>query len=240
MYFNGTKEISIESLFKEVYNSFTIEFWVKPSDSIHIVNESESGVSGIFGQRFVVGPAIGENKDEAGVGISVGVNGIIVFEHSSSYLPALLVYPVSITEWTHITVIYHEKTPSLYINGEFKKKGLKSLKNKIYASGFFGGYDPYGYYVGFIREIKLWNHERTENKIKESLITKSTGNERGLVGYWTFDGGIIKANIDRYHNIIQEEQKKEQKIVFVKMVQGLPYPPLQDAIVSALNKTVRM
>jgi hypothetical protein len=44
MYFNGTKEITIKPLFNEVLNSFTIEFWVKPSDTIHLDKESVSGI----------------------------------------------------------------------------------------------------------------------------------------------------------------------------------------------------
>lgn len=79
IYFNGSKEISIESLFKNVSNSFTIEFWVKPLDTIHIDVESLSGISGLTNQRFIIGPGHGENEKEAGVGVSVGTNGIIVY-----------------------------------------------------------------------------------------------------------------------------------------------------------------
>lgn len=239
MYFNGNKEIISEPLFKEVRNSFTIEFWVKPTETIYLVNESAAGVSGVSGQRFVIGPGHGENKNIAGVGVSVGTNGIIVFEHSSSYLPALLVFPTSITDWTHISIIYQEKTPYLYINGEFKKHGLTSNKENVYIFGYFGGYEPYGYYVGFIRDIKIWDIAKTGNEIKEHLNKNFTGNEIGLLGYWTFAGGIIKSHIKSHATFLQEGYKRDLKLIFVKSGIGLPYPPLENAIIKALKKTVK-
>ncbi|WP_354002238.1 LamG domain-containing protein, partial [Peribacillus simplex] len=239
MYFNGTKEIISKPLFKEVRNSFTIEFWVKPSEEIHLDNESVAGASGVTGQRFVIGPGHGENGKEAGVGVSVGTNGIIVYEHSSSYLPALLVFPISITDWTHISIVYREKIPYLYINGKFKKQGLTSNKESVYSSGFFGGYEPYGYYVGFIRDIKIWNIGRTEKEIKENLNKKLTGNEIGLLGYWTFAGGIIKSNIKSHDSFSQEAYKKDLKLIFVKTGHGQPYPPLENSIIDALKKTIK-
>ena len=239
MYFNGTKEITIKPLFNEVRNSFTIEFWAKPSDTIHLVNESVSGVSGIAGQRFVIGPGHGGNKNEVGVGVSVGTNGIIVYEHCSSFLPAILVYPISITDWTHIAIVYREKVPHLYINGEFKKQGLTSNKESVYASGFFGGYEPYGYFVGFIRDIKIWIEGRSDEEIKENLNKKLIGNEKGLFGYWTFDGGILKNNIINHNRFFQEDNKKDIIMIFVKTGHGPPYPSLENSIINALKKNVK-
>ncbi len=40
------------------------------------------------------------------VGISVGTNGILVFEHADFYLPCLLSHPRAISDWTHIAVVY--------------------------------------------------------------------------------------------------------------------------------------
>ncbi|EIJ79769.1 hypothetical protein MGA3_15506 [Bacillus methanolicus MGA3] len=74
------------------------------------------------GKRYIIGPGYGEKAEDAGFGVSVGTNGVIVYEHSSAYLPALLVYPMSITDWKQIAVVYRSKTPNLYVNGDFKKK----------------------------------------------------------------------------------------------------------------------
>lgn len=239
MYFNGNKEITSELILNEIRNSFTIEFWVKPADTIHLDNEAITGISGISGQRYVIGPGRGEKGNAAGVGISVGTNGISVYEHSSYYLPALLVFPISITDWTHISIVYREKTPYLYINGEFKKQGLTSPKERVYVSGFIGGYEPYGYFVGFIRDLKIWSYERTETEIKENLNKKLTGNEKGLFGYWTFEEGIIKSYIKNNDSNIHENYKKDLKMIFVKTGYGLPYPPLEHAIINALKKNVK-
>lgn len=45
----------------------------------------------------------------------VGTNGISVYEHSSDYLPALLVHQAPILGWTHVAVVYRNKQLSLYI-----------------------------------------------------------------------------------------------------------------------------
>jgi spore maturation protein CgeB len=239
MYFNGNKEISSEPLFNEIHQCFTIELWVKPLKTINFVNETAEGITGTTGQRFVIGPGHGEFENQAGVGVSVGTNGIIVFEHSISFLPAVLVYPTTITDWTHITIVYRKKTPYLYINGEFKKKGITSNKESVNISGFFGGYEPYGYYVGFIREIKIWNTDLTEEEINENLNKNLIGNEKGLLGYWTFAGGIIKSNAKNKDCSFQEVKKKDIKMIFVKTDQVLPYPPLENSIINALKKTVQ-
>lgn len=239
MYFNGNKEIASVALFKEIRNSFTIEICAKPTEAINLDHESQSGISGISGQRFVIGPGRGENGNEAGVGISVGTNGIIVYEHSSFYLTALLVFPKVITNWKHIAIVYRDKTPYLYINGIFKKQGLTSTKESVYPSGFIGGYEPYGYYSGFVRSIKIWNCERTDKEIRENLNTKLSGNEIGLLGYWTFDGGHIKSHKNRDDRVTEEVNKKDLKMIFVKTGHGLPYPPLETSIINALQRTVK-
>ena len=40
------------------------------------------------------------------VGLSVGINGIQVFEHAADYLPALLSYGATIASWTHVALVY--------------------------------------------------------------------------------------------------------------------------------------
>ena len=54
-------------------------------------------------------PTPGSN---AGAGISVGTNGISVFEHGDNYLPSLLVYDVPLTGWDHVVVVYENKSPN--------------------------------------------------------------------------------------------------------------------------------
>lgn len=190
MNFIGKDQIIVQPIFEKICNTFTYEFWLKPEAPHEIVDETLDGISGLFGQRYVIGPAHSGTNESAGVGVSVGTNGVSVFEHTSYYLPALLVFTIPITEWTHVAIVYHDKTPFLYINGEFKKMGLRSGKNNVYASGLFGGYDPYGFYIGYMKDIKLWDYAKSEEEIKVGMHQILTGEEDGLFGYWWFHDNI--------------------------------------------------
>lgn len=240
MNFNGNKIIKIQSLFTKISNSFTYEFWIKPTASIPIDSESLRGVSGTSGQRYVIGPGHGVNVQDAGVGVSVGTNGVIVYEHSSNYLPALLVYSISITDWIHIAVVYREKTPYLYINGEFMKKGLTSQKENVYASGLIGGIEPYGYYIGLLRELRIWNHARSDTQIQDTVSGKLTGDEDGLYGYWTFDEDDITFLNKESELYIEGIFKRDKKILFIKSGNGVPYVALENAIVKSLKSVIQV
>ncbi|WP_216828249.1 LamG-like jellyroll fold domain-containing protein [Alkalihalobacterium elongatum] len=184
--FTGIEVIQTKSLFEEVSNTFTIEFWAQPSARQDMEKkESTSGTGAINGQRFVIGPGNAMEKTAAGVGVSVGTNGVIVCEHSVNYLPPILVYKRNISEWTHVAIVYRNKTPSLYINGKLVKNGLTSKKVNIYPSGSIGGHNPYGHYEGLLKDVRIWNFAKTDKEISEQMNEFLAGNEKGLIAYWS-------------------------------------------------------
>ncbi|TYR81749.1 glycosyltransferase [Priestia megaterium] len=182
--FTGNETLVINSAYKEIINDFTYEFWVKPEVNHEIDKESISGEHGIHGKKYVIGPVFGEDKNSAGMGISVGMNGVSVYEHSINYLPALLVYETDIAKWTHIAVVYKNKTPFLYINGKFIKKGLTSKMDFVFPSGILGGYSPYGFFHGSLKNIRLWRRSLTETQIEKLMNENLVGTEEGLEWYW--------------------------------------------------------
>ncbi len=238
MYFAGKENMVISTIFEEVSNSFAYEFYVKPTASIQLVQESYTGVTGIKGQRYVIGPGHGEIKTKAGIGISVGTNGIAVFEHTADHLPALLVYPIPINDWTHITVVFRDKIPILYINGQFRRRGLRSLKQNVYASGIFGGYDPYGFYIGFIRDITIWSSPKLPQQIRED--EKQIVSENGMFGYWKFDNGTLpNATGSLITRTIEKKLFSDISVLFVKSGYDSPYSPLERSIIAALKRNVQ-
>jgi hypothetical protein len=64
----------------------------------------------------------------AGAGISVGTNGVCVFEHSARYLAPVLVHQGPVPGWTHVAVVYRDREPSLYLNGKQVRTGLRGPK----------------------------------------------------------------------------------------------------------------
>jgi hypothetical protein len=114
-----------------IQSSFTMEFWVWPTASRASTSEATSGLDGISGQRYAIFPDHGVTG-YGGAGVSVGTNGVSVFEHSDVYLPSLLVYDAPIIGWTHIAVVYQSNQPSLYINGLLVRTGLVSTSQPIH------------------------------------------------------------------------------------------------------------
>ncbi|MFC4601586.1 LamG-like jellyroll fold domain-containing protein [Cohnella hongkongensis] len=187
MNFYGKEYIKAAELFEQVHDNFTYEFWVKPEADIVLQPEAASGVTGTFGQRYVIGAMHGRSNSQAGSGVSVGKNGIAVFEHAGSHLPATLVLPIALHHWTHVAVVYVRRKPHLYVNGRLLRAGVASQKEKVLASGVFGALIPYGYFVGAVDDIRIWNAARTDAQIAANMHVQLTGAEPGLVGCWNFD-----------------------------------------------------
>ncbi|MBN1340430.1 MAG: LamG domain-containing protein, partial [Bacteroidales bacterium] len=174
-------------------NNFTIEFWVRTTATVTIQPQQNclsciTGTPG-FGQRYALYPTWGGSGGNAGAGVSMGTNGILVYEHAASYMPALLVYNATLPAgWNHVAVVYIAKQPRLYLNGNLVATGLTSLKNNVYPSLTIGG-ASYGWFPGQIDEFRIWNVSRTEAQIRSEmhreLLTPVT--ETNLIVYYQFN-----------------------------------------------------
>ncbi|MEH7083894.1 glycosyltransferase [Neobacillus drentensis] len=172
-----------ERILTNLKNTFTYEFWVKP-ESVHRVDkQSRDNPADVNGKNYIIGPGRGVSENDAGVSVSVGLNGIIVYEHTLTNIYAVLVYEARINDLTHIAVVYDEREPQLFINGRFVKKGEQSPRTYVYPSGMIGG-QPGLFFNGDINEIRLWNHSRTKKNLKNYLNKKLIGSEPGLYGVW--------------------------------------------------------
>jgi len=186
--FDGIDDrVNLGSGYTGTQNSFTFEFWAKPTMTHQIDAQSTSSTAGTAGQKYAIGAQHGGDVALAGVGVSIGTNGVSVYEHTASYMPPLLVYSGNLSNWVHITVVYNNKTPSLYINGQFKKTGLTSPKTPFPSNTF--GYGSYGNFGGSLDNIRLWNYARSRTEIQKDMYSELAGNEPGLIGYWKFNEG---------------------------------------------------
>src|SRR5664279_5292197 len=104
--FNGINQyVSTPIGVTNIANNFTMEFWAYPTAALAITTEANSGISGAGSQRYAIFPYQGGTQD-SGAGVSVGTNGISIFEYGANFLPSPLVYQSAITGWTHVAVIY--------------------------------------------------------------------------------------------------------------------------------------
>jgi hypothetical protein len=152
-----------------VTNNFTMAFWVYPNATRNSTIETNSEVTGIagWGQKYAIAPQHGGDVDYAGAGVSVGTNGVSIYEHATDYMPSTLVYDTPISGWTHIAVVYINRQPNLYINGTWVRTGMISARNYVFPSTQFGeGYNyQYGSYSGLLDEVKIFNRALSASEV---------------------------------------------------------------------------
>ena len=165
----GAQVLPPGTLFADVTNTFTMALWASPSASRLPAVEHENGVDiNTHDQRYAIYPTIGivYGEGQAGAGLSIGDNGISVVEHTGNYIPALLVYTGAVTGWTHVAVVYQDRQPSLYVNGELVKTGLVSTMT-VHPSASLGCYaGGYGCYAGLLDDVRVYNRALSAKEIK--------------------------------------------------------------------------
>ena len=96
-------------------------------------------------------------------------------------------------QWIHLACTVDAAHVTLYVNGQqlaqyanaqqlsYGKRGL------TVGMGYHTTYGGYSFFQGMMDEIRIWNIARTQSQIQQTMTTKLTGTETGLVGYWNFD-----------------------------------------------------
>ena len=162
-------------------NSFTI-FLVAYSTTTHQIDaESNASVEGTSGQTYPIGAAYSggfiESTTISGAGISLGTNGVSVYEHASSYMPPIAVYNGSTSKLLErpavITVDYNNKTPTIFINSTTSRTGLLSPKTTVAAPLDFC-WGQYGAFAGYIGEVIIFDRHllTDERKAVEKYLGK--------------------------------------------------------------------
>ena len=152
-----------------VSNTFSVAFWCRPEWGLGtIVDEKDSGNYGVISANYpyVLSATHGGDGGQAGVGIAVGTNGIVVVEHASGWLPATLVYAAEIgTGWTHVAVTIEDNgAPILYVNGTKVRTGKKSVKVKNIVNARLA-YGVYGNYKGCIDDFFVFDRALSADEV---------------------------------------------------------------------------
>ncbi len=174
--FNGVNQFVTNPVpvLTNILNSYTMEFWAKPAATRQTTSESTSGTGGTAGQRYAIFPNNGR-FGAAGAGVSVGTNGISVFEHASLYLPSVLVYDVAITNWVHVAVVYSNQQPSLYLNGSRVRIGLVSTHASSPSTCLGENGLNYGYYAGLLDEVSIYDRALSATEVFSIYSAGSAG-----------------------------------------------------------------
>lgn len=177
---SGNVTVNSSAPLANISNNFTLAFWAYPRATHEIDPEVAGGASGVSGQRYVFGPNWYSNGD-AGAGVSVGTNGISVYEHAATHMPATLVYQGTISGWTHIVVVYKNKQPKLYVNGVLVRTGLTSVKNSVHIQPWNIGGTPYGYFNGMVDEMCIYKDSFTPSDVQALYATYQSSYTGGMM-----------------------------------------------------------
>lgn len=105
----------------EVTNSFTLVFRAKPTVDIELPVVAEQGIASSRGQNHAILAKQGElmfGAGHANVGVSVGRNGVAVWEHGARHRVPRIVAALPLGDDAHIAVVYRDRQPTLYVNGQ--------------------------------------------------------------------------------------------------------------------------
>jgi hypothetical protein len=142
-------------------NDFTISVVLR-SPVVHEIDpESSAGVGGVSGQHYLFGATHGGDFN-SGAGLSVGNNGISVYEHGSGYMPALAVYDAPLeSNFNIVTITYAGKQPTISLNGNIARRGVPSPRAQVFAPITIGS-GAYGSFQGDVAEILFYNRALSE------------------------------------------------------------------------------
>ena len=97
-------------------------------------------------------------------------------------------------EWCHVAAVSGPGGAKLYFNGtlagtnEFTGSfsGLKGTHNYL---GKTNNLETDATFRGAMDDVRVWDHERTAEQIRDGMFKTLTGAESGLAGYWNFNDG---------------------------------------------------
>jgi len=132
----------------------------------------------------------GERSDNivlANDGISNNVVLAVYVGGASQHITAWDV--LELGQWTHLVATVDESgNAKLYKNGKEIQAGQVNLPSTLTrANNYIGksNWSQDGYFDGKLSDVRLWNKTRTEQEIQADMHKRLTGEEEGLIAYWS-------------------------------------------------------
>lgn len=192
-------------------NTFTYEFWAKPSTTTtEVANFNDPNASS---NRHILRGGYTTDGSKASIGLTLGANGLVLFEGGPNYFSTRLRYNVTnsfANTWTHIAVVYDDGKPRLYVNGELVYSSNTQSPRRIIGIEEMGRNENTGF-QGLIDELRVWNSARTSQEIKDNFDKAVVATEP-CVGYWRFNRIPTGKVIDSPTKIVKDETS-HQKIL---------------------------
>ncbi len=176
-FFNGQNSVHLSGRrIDGISNDFTMMLWVRPDIDDMVLAERDRGNLTVIPNQTVIFHTHGQNWDNqsVGVGLSVGRNVIHVIEHAHNHQPPVVSWSVVLNGWHHVAVVYRDKTPHLYINGQLVHIGRTSVyanvrpssgKDDIYRNAGIGrGYQ--NSFHGAMDEMRIFSRALSDDEVR--------------------------------------------------------------------------
>jgi len=187
--------------YPDVKNNFTISVWVKPEVDISLAvggGRGFGGPPGGGGVGFLFYPPSGEEaygRGHSANGLTVGRNGICLYERSGNNAVGVLAAAIPIEGWSHVAVVYKDSTPSIYVNGKLAATGRKS--GSIVHPGVNEAFEASQgtYLIGDVGKLELLPKAMSEDEInllagngvpdvEEPPVIELAGGSSGEMLFW--------------------------------------------------------
>jgi hypothetical protein len=169
--------------------TFTLALWARPGASRQTATPlGLPRYLGTSGQRYAVYPTYGGPEGKrAGCGLSVGTNGVGVFEHTYDNLPAVLAHEVPVKGWVHVACAYDRGRPTLYVDGKAVRTGATSAW-AVFPGTMFGegGNLAYGPFHGLVDEVVLLGRALNAHEVAALMKATRAGPGRRPLSEATF------------------------------------------------------
>ncbi len=155
--------------------NFTIEAWIKADSATTtpygIINNIDGGN---LGYKIFVNPI------SSTIGVQISESTVIT---GATYIKD--------NSWHHIALVRSGIDVTLYIDGSIDGSTISSTDLTSTEDIIIGSFNTNGFvpFLGGIDEVRIWNIERSQTEIQNSMSTKLTGAEIGLLAYWNFEEG---------------------------------------------------
>ncbi|MCX7818592.1 MAG: glycosyl hydrolase [Kiritimatiellae bacterium] len=162
--------------------NFTLAGWARPTAATGLPSETATGIHLQVPRNEAVVPRHGDHLSpdntsgtHAGVGVAVGTNGVVLWEHGASYFVPVLVHPAAITDLVHIAVVYRDRRPELWLDGRLVRRGLTG--DKFPLPSISRPTPPPPEYRGDSRPWFAWPRPLESNEIARLIAARPIVNE---------------------------------------------------------------
>ncbi|WP_019988129.1 glycosyl hydrolase [Rudanella lutea] len=158
--------------YDSVTNTFTLSFWAKPELNIMLTTRNfMEGIADPWTDNYAIYPASGQalyGVGHATCGLTVGRNGVAVWERGAGKPVLVLAAPTAISGWSHVAVVYQDGAPAVYVNGKLIEQGKKGTAIVHPALGQARLSDGASFYNGDMTEPQLNPEALTPERIAQA------------------------------------------------------------------------